>query len=76
VPEFLQENCTPGNVETAARDLLESELSQNTQRQAFAQVRGMLEGIDKASASDRAADFILNLYYAGGGRNQRSLTGT
>jgi lipid-A-disaccharide synthase len=76
IPEFLQENCTPDNVETAARELLESESRQNTQREAFAQVRVMLEGTDKASASDRAADFILNLHYAGGDRNQRSLTGT
>lgn len=76
VPEFLQENCTPGNVETAARELLESKTRQDTQRQAFAQVRGMLEGIDKASASERAADFILNLYYADTAKTQRSLTGT
>lgn len=60
VPEFLQHHCTPEKMAKALFDLWSNETLRNAQRQAFAEVKKMLEQ-DSMLPSEKAARVVCEV---------------
>ena len=58
VPEFLQEDCTPGKLTEALLPLLGETTERRRQTDAFARLDAIME-IGRAEPSDRAAEIVL-----------------
>jgi lipid-A-disaccharide synthase len=62
IPEFLQENCTPGNLAAGVDALLDSAEARDKQRQGFREVLHTLGDLSP-TPSERAANVVLKIVY-------------
>jgi lipid-A-disaccharide synthase len=60
IPEFLQENCTPGNLAAGVDALLASAEARDKQRQGFREVLHTLGDLTP-TPSERAAKVVLDI---------------
>jgi len=63
VPEFLQQDCAPGNLAQALLPLFSDTPQRRRQLEAFARLDAVME-IGKASPAQRAADIVLEVVRA------------